>query len=623
LGNVLPVGRDATSVKEPRPNVLHEFTYARGDIDAALAAADHVFTDEFVFSRINPYHLESYINIANVVGDRIELWSCNQDPFLLRADISRIFGCPLNRVRIHTPYVGGGFGGKSYCKMEPLVVLLARKAGRAVKLELTMDEGLLTLTKHAALFRLTTGVMHDGTLVARRSEVQLDGGAYSDASISTTLKAGYRITGVYRWQAVATRAWTVRTNLVPGGSFRGFGGTQASFASESQIDMIARRLGMDPYTLRRRNLLRVGEEYAPGDSGMDSDLEAGLDHVAERLGYHARVSGNGRGMGLGIGIKDGGGTGLHGMAIVKVSGSGDIFVQTASVEIGQGAMTALGKIAADTLGLPLSRVRYNDLDTDYTPFDTGTHVSFATAINGTAVERAALSVREQLLAFAAERLECDPGALEMDGWGVRLAGALHPLKPMIEAYYGGAGTEFVGHGRMKTPYDAGAPLYSRNPFWIPAWAGAEVEVDRETGRVRVLKLVVSGDAGTCINPSACRGQIEGGGMQAFSQAMFEELVYEGEAPANAEPLLYRVLGAGDLPDVFESIVEEQGMGPGPGGAKGLGESGMLGIASAIANAIEDAVGVRVSRIPFSPERVLAALDAAAGEHPVTPSRLED
>jgi CO/xanthine dehydrogenase Mo-binding subunit len=609
-GKVLDVSAGAASLKEPRPNVLYEFRYGRGDTDAALAGADHVFTDSFVFSRINPYHLEPYVNIASVSGNRIELWSCNQDPFILRGDIARIFGTPLTQVRIHTAYVGGGFGGKSYCKMEPLVALLARKARAPVRLCLTMDEGLLTLTKHAAVLTLTTGVMADGTLVARRSDIKLDGGAYSDASVSTTIKTGYRIPGPYRWHAIDTRACSVRTTKVPGGSFRGFGGTQASFASESQIDLIARRLGLDPYDLRRRNLLALGDEYAPGDSAMDSDLAKGLDEVAQRLGYAKRSSGNGHGMGMSIGLKDGGGTGNHGSAMVKVTQSGDVFVHTATVEIGQGAMTALGRIAADELGLPLERVRYAAIDTDYTPLDTGTHVSFATTVNGTAVQQAAVDVRRQLLEFAAARLGCEPAELALDNWQIRRGDRCYPLQPMLSQYYGGVGVEFIGRGMMKIPYDKNAPLNSRNLFWMPSWAGAEVKVDEETGRVHVMKLVVGADSGHSVNPVACRGQVEGAAIQAYSQAMFEQLSYEGVNPANAIPQLYRVAAAGDLPDVFESFVEEHGYGPGPYRLKGIGESGMLAVASAIGNAIEDAIGVRVAEIPFTPERVLAAIDAA-------------
>jgi len=612
-GNPVPVGANATSVKEPRANVLYEFTYRNGDADAVLAASDRVFEDRFAFSRINHFHLEPHVNLARVTGDQIEIWSCNQDPFVLRNDLARVFGRPGHCVRVHASYVGGGFGGKSYCKMEPLVVLLAMRAGRPVRLALTMDESLLTLTKHAGELILTTGVTADGRLTARKSEIRLDGGAYADASVMTALKTGYRITGPYRWQAVATRACAVRTNCVPAGSFRGFGGTQASFASESQIDMIARRLGLDPYEFRRINLLGPGEPFQPNDSAIDSDLVQGLDEVARRLGYHRRppaaASTLARGMGLSIGIKDGGGTGNHAQALIKVMPSGRAIVHTATVEIGQGATTALSRIAAVTLGLPLDWVRYGAIDTDHTPLNNGTHVSCATTVTGAAIERAALDVRRQALDFAATQLGCAVEALTLDGWAVRRGNVTHPLEPMIAAHFGGAGFEFIGRGQMKVPFDAKAPLNAVNLFWIPNWVGTEVEVDRETGRVRVVRLVAGADAGRSINPAACRGQIEGATLQAYGQALFEELRYDGPLPANATPLAYRVPLASDLPERYESFTAEHAQGPGPFGAKGIGESGMLGVASAIANAIEDAVGVRLTALPFTPERVLAALDA--------------
>ena len=183
------------------------------------------------------------MNIARWVGGRLEMWSCNQDPFVIRADLARIFGMGVHAIRIHTPLIGGGFGGKSYCKMEPLVALMARKAGAPVRLALSMDEGLLTLVKHPARLTLTTGVDAEGRLTARRADITLDGGAYSDASAIVAIKTAFRIGGAYRWRAIDSKARVVRTTTVPSGSFRGFGGTQASFASERQIDMIARRLG--------------------------------------------------------------------------------------------------------------------------------------------------------------------------------------------------------------------------------------------------------------------------------------------------------------------------------------------------------------------------------------------
>jgi CO/xanthine dehydrogenase Mo-binding subunit len=614
-GEPIKLGNGIISLKEPRPNVLCEFAYRNGDADTVLARSDHVFEDRFHFSRINHFHLEPHVNVARVTGEQIELWSCNQDPFLLRGDIARIFGRPANNIRIHASYVGGGFGGKSFCKMEPLVVLLAMKAGRPVRLCLSLDESLLTLSKHAGILILKTGVTRDGRLTARKSEIQLDGGAYSDASALTVVKTGYRITGPYRWDAVATRAYAVRTNTVPAGSFRGFGGTQASFASESQIDMIARRLGIDPYDFRCKNLLASAEPFQPGDSGIDSDLTSGLDEVVERLGYRQRVRGSAqdhkaRGMGLSIGIKDGGGTGNHAQAIVKLLPSGRAIVSAAAVEIGQGATTALSRIAAETLKLPVEWVRYGAIDTDHTPLDNGTHASCGTVVTGIAVMRAATDARNQVLEFAAERLGCRADELALDNWMVRRGNYAHPLEPMIAEHFGGAGFEFIGRGMVKVPNDSKAPLTAAALFWMPSWVGAEVEVDRETGKVRVVHLVVGADSGRSINPVACRGQIEGAALQALGQSLFEELRYEGGEPVNATPLKYRVPLAGDLPDCLESFILEHG-GPGPFGAKGIGEAGMLGVASAIANAIHDAVGVRLTEIPFTPERVLAAIEASS------------
>jgi len=609
------VGDKAVSLKEPRPNILYEFGYRDGDAASVLAASDHVFEDRFVFSRINHFHLEPYVNIAQATRDGIELWSCNQDPFVLRNDIARMFGRPANAVRIHTAFVGGGFGGKSFCKMEPLVVLLALKAGRPVRLCFSMDEGLLTLTKHAALLVLKTGVTADGRLTARHSEIFLDAGAYSDASVTTTIKAGYRIGGPYRWKALESHSYAVRTTMVPAGSFRGFGGTQASFAGESQIDMIARRLGIDPIEFRRKNLLTREEPFQPGDSPIDSDLPAVLDEVAARSGYTRRAplpaGPKKRGWGLAIGLKDGGGTGNHSQALVKVLPSGRAILHAATVEIGQGATTALCRIAAEALGLPLDWVRYGDIDTEHTPLNNGTHVSCATAVTGLAVERAAADARRQIMEFAGKQLDCGPDELVLENWSVRRGNYAHPVDQLIGDYYGGAGTEFIGRGTAKIEFDPKAPIAAPAMFWIPCWVGAEVEVDTETGKVEVTRLVAAADSGTSINPLACRGQVEGAVLQAYGQSLFEELRYNGPNPVNATPLSYRVPLATDLPKHYEGFVVEHG-GPGPFGAKGIGEAGMLGVAAAIANAIDDACGARLTQIPFTAERVLAALDAKRG-----------
>lgn len=605
-GIPVPVGQGCTSTADPAPNVLYGYTFGYGDMEAALDGSAHVFTDTFSVTRINHFHLEPYVNVARWTGGRLELWSCNQDPFVLRNDLSRIFGLPLRSVRIHTPLVGGGFGGKSFCKMEPLVALMARKAGAPVRLALTMDESLLTLVKHPGRLTLTTGVDANGRLTGRRAEIVLDGGAYSDASVLVAVKAGYRIGGPYRWRALDARAKIVRTNTVPSGSFRGFGGTQASFASERQIDMIARRTGDDPVAFRRRNLLAIDQPMTPGDRGMDSDLALGLERVVDRIGTRSSA---GRGIGFAVGLKDAGGTGNHAQALVSVDQDGAIRVKAAVVEIGQGAAEAMCRIAAETLGLPLAQASYAPIDTDHSPPDNGTHVSCGTLITGRAVAEAAASVREQVVRFAAERLGCEPGDLVLDGWNARRGNVSHDLAPMVRGYYGGIGWEFIGRGFFKEPFDPQAPLGARNVSWMPCWSGAEVSVDGETGSVTIHRLVVGADPGRALNRRACEGQIEGAALQALGQAMFEELRYVDGRPENATPLTYRVPRTPDLPTLFESFVEEHGLGIGPGGVKGIGEAGMLGIAAAVANAIADATGASLTDLPFTPEKVLAAIDA--------------
>ncbi|WP_428486482.1 xanthine dehydrogenase family protein molybdopterin-binding subunit [Rhodopila sp.] len=607
-GGIIAVGQGSTCIGEPAKNVLCDYTFGYGDVDAALAASAAVYTDSFGFSRIHHFHLEPHVNVARWIGDRLEMWSCNQDPFVIRADIARVFGLPLHNVCLHTPPIGGGFGGKSYCKMEPLVALMAYQAGAPVRLGLTFDESILTTTKHAAILTLTTGVDSTGRLTARRADIVLDGGAYADASVTVAIKAGFRAGGPYRWAAIDSRARVVRTTCVPGGSFRGFGGTQSSWASESQIDMIARRQGLDPFAFRMRNFLAVQEPFAPGDSGMDADLRAGLTEVAERLGRPGPCP-PGRGRGFAVGLKDAGGTGNHAQALIKVTQGGEAIISAAVVEIGQGAGTALCRIAAETLGLPPENVVYSQINTDHTPPDNGTHVSCGTTVTGLAVEAAARDVRRQIIDFVADQLGCEAASVVLDGWTARIGNHVHPLEPMIRAWYGGIGWEFIGRGAFKEPYDAAAPLRSKTMAWMPCWSGAEVEVDRETGQVRLHRLVVGADAGRAVDLLACHGQIEGAAIQAVSQALFEELRYDGSAPGNATPRAYRVAQTPDLPAEFVSFVAEHGLGRGPGKLKGIGEAGILGVAACIANAIEDAAGIRLTSLPFTPEKVLAALDA--------------
>ena len=609
MGIVPAYGQGASGARRLGRNNCYRFSYETGDA-AAFDGCDHIFEDRFVFSRDQHFHLEPFVTVARMDGNVIDIWTSTQSPFPLRKELARVFQHPENHIRVQVPYLGAGYGAKNNCKTEPIAVLLARLSGRPVRFCMTTEESFLTQSQHAAILDVKTGVMADGTFVARSGSIWLDSGAYSDASPLVAEKAGYRLPGPYNWQHLNIDCDCILTNTTPAGPYRGFGGTQASWASESQIDIIARALGRDPYDLRMQNVKDLGQAYVPGESGIDSDLRAGLKLVADRAGYADRVSGDGRGMGVSIGFKDAGGVNKPTQARVRITTTGAVYLECGSIEIGQGIHTAMSQIVAELLNTGFDRVTYPGLNTDHTPFDQGTNASSAVIGTGQAVQQATLEAKQKVLDFAAKQLGCDVDELELDDWSIRKGNESHPLPPMIMGYYGGTGYEFTGAGFFKPEMDHAAPLETQCVSWEFGWGAAEVEVDRETGLIHLKQLVVSGDAGQAINPLVCRGQDEGSAVMGLTGVLFPCMVYDGATLINGNGLDYRVPLATDIPDGFVSVLQEQGHGPGPYGAKSIGEGCMLPIASAIANAVEDAIGVRIRELPLSPERVLAAIDKA-------------
>ena len=610
MGVVPAYGQGASGARRLGRNNCYRFSYETGDA-GAFDGCDHIFEDRFVFSRDQHFHLEPFVTVARMDGDVIEVWSSTQNPFPLRKELARVFQYPENLIRVRVPYLGAGYGAKNNCKTEPIAILLARKSGRSVRFCMTMEECFLTQSQHAAILDVKTGVMADGTFVARYGRILLDSGAYSDASPLVAEKAGYRLPGPYNWQHLDIDCDCILTNTTPAGPYRGFGGTQAAWASESQIDIIARALGRDPFDLRMQNVKNLGEAYVPGESGIDSDLRAGLQVVADRAGYDRRASGEGRGMGVSIGFKDAGGVNKPAQARVRITTTGGVYLECGSIEIGQGIHTAMSQVVAELLNTSADRVVYPELNTDYTPFDQGTNASSAIIVMGQAVQQATLEAKQKVMDFAAMELGCDVDEIELDDWCIRKGNESHPLAPMIMRYYGGTGYEFSGAGYFKPAMDHSAPLETQCVSWEFGWGVAEVEVDRETGLISLVQLVVSGDAGRAINPLVCRGQDEGSAIMGLTGVLFPCMVYDGATLMNGNGLDYRVPLATDIPDGFSSVLQEQGHGPGPFGAKSIGEGCMLPVASAIANAVEDAIGVRIRELPLTPERVLAAIDEAA------------
>ena len=614
VANVPHYGPGTSGFTHSAHNVNYEFRYETGP-ESVWDECDHIFEDTFTFGRMNHMHLEPFVSVAEATDEQIEIWTSTQAPFQIRLELSGVFGLPDNKVRVHAPMLGGGFGAKHGPHAEAIAIGLSQRAnGRPVRFCMTTEEVFLSLTQHEAILTLTTGVNSDGEFIARNSRVWLNSGAYADLSPLVVEKAGYRMAGAYRWKRIDSICQGVVTNTVPAGAFRGFGGTQASWASERQVDLVAERLGMSPFELRLKNLKDLGEAYVPGETPVDSDLKLGLNLVADTIGYKDRQRTPGRGMGVAIGMKDGGGVNKPAQARVKISSNGSVFLNCALTEMGQGGHSAMCQIVAEVLGCEPVDVTYAAIDTDNSPYCQGTNASSGIAVMGRAVRQAAEKAKRAVLDYAAEQLDRESAELSLVGWSVEDSeGVGHPLKKLVMQNFGALGFEFIGEGFFKATRSTESPLEAPCVFWEIGWAAAEVDVDLETGKVTLLQLVVSGDAGKVINKIGCRGQDEGAAVFGLGQALFEELRFEDGVLLNAEALLYRVPLAEDIPETFTSITQAQGHGGGPFGAKGMGEGTMLPIAPAIAQAVADATGAQLTGLPMTPQRVYMALQAVGND----------
>jgi CO/xanthine dehydrogenase Mo-binding subunit len=436
----------------------------------------------------------------------------------------------------------------------------------------------------------------------------METGAYADAGPRVTQKAGYRCFGPYRLEHMKTDAFTVYTNTVPAGAYRGFGTLQVTWAYESQMDIIAAKLGFDPLEFRIKNLLKKGDLYTPGDTPVDCDLKAGLMQAAEEIGWQVRSEKPNCGKGLAVCMKDGGGTYKVSSAAVKMNADGSVVLLTGTVEVGQGARTALSQVVAEELGIPFAAVTVAQLDTDVTPYDVNTNASSSMVVMGLSVQRATRDLKRQILRHAAKVLKTKAERLALaDGKIVGAKGQSLTFTQLMQKVFLSKAGEMVGRGAYQSIKSAKAALGSPTNFWEISWGAAEVEVDRDTGEIKLLKYVSLADVGQAIHPVLCEGQDEGGVMNAIGHTLVEEMIYKDGQLLNPNLVDYRVPSFAYLPKQFETILVESHNGPGPFGSKGTGEGGLLPVAAAIGNALYHATGTRMYDLPLKPEKVWRAL----------------
>jgi CO/xanthine dehydrogenase Mo-binding subunit len=581
-------------------NIALDFKLRRGDVDKAFSDAAHVFEHTFRTQKVLHLALEPFASIADWKETGVTIYSASQGPSFVRTEIARLLGWPENRVRVKVPFLGGGFGGKLYIKLEALATALSMIVRRPIKVALTMEEQFYTITKHPSTFRIKTGVDKTGRITARKCEVYWNGGAYADIGPRVTQKSGFTASGPYDIDSVWIDSYALYTNLPPAGALRGFGVPQLVWAYERHTDMIARDLKLDPVEFRRRNILREGRPQATGTIVQDVKLEAALERVVDRLNWKEPLDrGTGtvrRGRGVAIAIKAVISP-TTSVANINIAADGSTTLHCGTVDMGQGSDTAMVQIVGEVLNLPAESVKVIARDTDVTPYDMGTLGSRSLFHMGHAVRLAAEEARDKIKALAR-----DVGEPE---------GSNIPISELFKKKYGMQAGTIVGTGIYKPDYVPPDPANgltpNATPFWMCAAVGAEVEVDTETGQVRVTRLVNVVDCGRPVNPKIVETQISGGSLMQLGFTMFEKMHIDAGQVTNASLADYKIPGMLDVPSVMENEAIAAHQSNGPFGAKGVGETATFCVSPAIGNAIEDACGVRLTELPLNPEAVLRAL----------------
>ena len=584
-------------------NVASQAKFSRGDVAQGFADADVVIERTWHSAMMHQGYIEPHATIAdyNAASGELTLWTATQGQFFVRDQIANMLRIPETKIRVVGMELGGGFGGKISLN-QTLVAALTRIAGRPVKLVFTRADDLTSATPSPqCVVELKTGMNKDGSLTAIEAKVVYDSGAFPGASavVGALLLGGY-----YNFPNLEIASYEVLTNKVSVGAIRAPGAHNVTFAIESQMDMMARQLELDPLEVRLKNAVGTGD-MMPSNTpypiiGLKECLETARDGEIWRSRNKQRESdGKKRGIGLAVGGWFGG---LQpAAASVELNGDGTINVRVGANDI-TGTNTSFSQIAAEELGVPLEMVNVTTGDTKTSPFAGMSAGSKTLFTVGRAVKAAAEDAREQLFVIAAERLEANPEDLESAGGEIRVKGS--PDKSIPFRRLAGITT---GFGALYAPIIGRGAITARKQ--APGFTAqvAEVEVDPDTGEVTLLRWDIAQDAGFAVNPLSVAGQMQGGATQGIGIGLWEEMMYDDQGRLlNPSLLDYRMPTAMDVPNIETHIVEVPSE-DGPYGARGVGEPSIIPGAAAIANAIEDAVGARVTEAPATPERILRAM----------------
>ena len=609
----LPSVFDAQEAIQPGAPALHEnfpnniFKHAKlrhGDMEAAFAEADEIFEDTFTSPVAQQTSLEPHVSAAQWDGDRLTVWTAAQAPYTVRSALAGIFGIAPEAVRVIVPPLGGGYGGKGQVAVEPVAAAMARKTnGRPVKFVLARAEEFVTVTKHAAAITLKTGIKRDGTFTARQVTLYWNGGAYAGASPGLVAAGMVRSVGPYRIPAVRVDSYGIYTNLPPAGSYRGAMSSQTTWAYESQMDIIARRMGWDPLEFRLKNLLRSGDHFATGEEMHDVHFAECLEAAAkgiEEKGIGNRGEGN-RGRGYSVMMKSTIAASKS-QARLKLMDDGTVTVYTSTVEMGQGGHTTMAQVTAEILGVPLGAIKVVGPDTAVTPFDTTTSASRSTSMMGNAVMAACEAMKNKLFELGAPLLETPLSELRTENGRVVAKEASIPFAEILKRNHLNELQE-AGEYSTSLGIDPETGQGIATPHWHQGAGAVELEVDTETGRITILRYSAASFAGRVVNPRLAQLQNDGNVIFGLGPTLMEEIVYDGGQAINPNLGDYAIPSIRDIPAELISTCIESGAGE----MHGIGEMTLPPVAPTVANAIENVVGVRIKDLPITAEKILRAL----------------
>jgi CO/xanthine dehydrogenase Mo-binding subunit len=583
------------ALDKPSNAFVHD-VWTRGDVAEGFARSDLIVDDTYTVARVHQAFLEPHCCLVWIDDqERVQMWSPNKVPQGLKESMSQAFKIPHDKIRVNPVAIGGDFGGKGAPIDEPICYLLAQRSGRPVKMVMEYREEFVAgAPRHAAVIRLKTGVKQDGTIVAHEMDAYLDAGAYGGFRPGAVVGGIAHAGGCYRAEHARISVSRVYTNNIPGGQMRAPGEPQGFFAAESHIDCVARALGIDPYEFRLKNLIEDGEETLTGGHYQNIKAKATLNAVVKAAEYRSRKPANvGRGIAMGYRGPGAGSTSLK----ISLNPDGSIVIQTAFFEQGTGTYTTLRQIAAEELCCNPDEIQIRILDTDSgVPFDSGIGGSRGTRVATGAAFQAVRAAKDELFGIAEKLLGWK--RTDIDLAGKDLVNRKTKRRQRWDDLLARVGRSITGETVNRD--DDHAP--------VTAFAAqvAEVSVDPETGEVTLRRLTTAHDTGLIVNPIGHQGQIDGGVVQGIGYGLIEHLPVEEGRVGTAHFGEYKIPTVKDIPELKTVLVKgEEGVGPYK--TKGIGENPISPVAPAIANAIEDAVGVRIRDLPITAEKIHAAL----------------